>query len=330
MIGKHTTNEPVINMKNFFSLDEDASEHPANEGEPSLAPAGWKVPLDLDAFPSSKAIGEAPEKRGNHAKAPSQRKPDGDHAAAKGSPIDPSSMPAEPSPHPSMLDEPSRADAPSEPDKGFTRSSLRSSVERAEEMSAVLAEAMVELSRKTESAQAIVRSIDEVANEAITRVESSVRKSFETVPQGAASGSFDTREMQKLEEKLADMLAEEYKRYTQALAFATTPQSSGIDFDNSELWTALTSYVSEKIDYLDSELEKKIAQHAALSADPSEGAEDKKSLEERFCMLEKQYRKSRTSTVAVGTGLFVSLAAIAVSLGSGLSFQQMISAIMGG
>ena len=136
--------------------------------------------------------------------------------------------------------------------------------------------------------------------------------------------------METLEERLADMLAEEYKRHAQALASAAASQTDNSDFKNSELWNALTSYIAERMDYLDAELEKKLSRYTAPNDRSDDGSGEKKTLEERFQILEKQYRKSRKSTIAIGSCFFASLAAIAVSLGSGMSFQQIISVIIGG
>lgn len=341
MIRKQTTNEPVINMNNFFNLDESVCEYRTPDEEPSSTPDGWKSPLDLDLFPSSLTIEndsqydirESVSKRGNHAKEDSSYRLEGNHAAVKGSHID-HSVVSQTASFAKSNEDTSGVDTLQEtserPINSLTRSSLRSSVERAEEMSSVLAETLVELSRKTESAEAIVRSIEEVANEAIMRVESSVRKSLDTLPLSTSNSSFNPRDLEKLEERLATMLTEEYKRHAQALASVAATQSGSDDLKNSELWDALTSYISEKMDALSTELERKGIQQTTSQEFPQNASGDKKSLEERFLMLEKQYRKNRKSTIALGSCFFVSMAAIAVSLGSGMSFQQIVSVITGG
>ena len=341
MISKHTRNEPAINMKKIFNLNETAPDEPMGAHDPLRTTEGWKSPLDLEAFSSSPLYEEAPRpaeadgdaRRGNHARETIDRRACADGAALRGSHAEPMAAPNEPASVrtafqavPGSL--PSKT--PREPNDGMTKSSLRSTVERAEEMSSVLAEAMMELSRKTESAHAIAQNIDHVANEAIERIESTIRKSFDANPLRESGGALGPDDLEKLEASLADMLEDEYKRHARSLASTAASQANDGNLKDSELWDSLTSYISEKMSLLESELEKKMMQSGQASNAPAPVGEGERSLEERFLLLEQQCKKSRKSTILMGSCFFASLAAIAISLGSGMSFQQIFSVLLGG
>lgn len=274
MISKHTRNEPAINMKKIFNLNETAPDEPMGAHDPLRTTEGWKSPLDLEAFSSSPLYEEAPRpaeadgdaRRGNHARETIDRRACADGAALRGSHAEPMAAPDEPASVrtafqavPGSL--PSKT--PREPNDGMTKSSLRSTVERAEEMSSVLAEAMMELSRKTESAHAIAQNIDHVANEAIERIESTIRKSFDANPLRESGGALGPDDLEKLEASLADMLEDEYKRHARSLASAAASQANDGNLKDSELWDSLTLYISEKMSLLESELEKKMMQSGA-------------------------------------------------------------------